>query len=391
MKTINIIGAGASGLMAAQILGQQGFEVHVYDAMPSPLRKFLLAGRGGLNLTHNEDFSSFLEKYTDASENLKPHLEAFPPQATRDWCDTLGIETFVGTSGRVFPKTMKSSPLVRAWLKSLQNVTFHFKHKWTGFDQLKADATILALGGGSWARLGSTGEWVQILRDAGVKVHDLEAANCGFEVNWSKILTDKYAGEPLKGVTFKHNKQVVKGEAVITKYGVEGGAIYALSKPLRETLNNHEKAYLQIDFKPKLSEKEIYERLEIVKKGVNLKDHLRKILNLTPLMIALIYEKIKQNNLPLTPSTITKIIHNYDIEITKIRPIDKAISTAGGVDWQELDENLMLKKHKGVFIAGEMLNFDAPTGGYLLQAAFATGVAAAKGVTQFLSPAAVSN
>jgi uncharacterized flavoprotein (TIGR03862 family) len=348
---VAIYGAGPAGLIAAEKLLQQGFEVHIFDRMVSPARKFLMAGRGGLNLTHSENIEEFLSRYHDCPPWFLDIIRDFSPQDLQTWAHDLGIETFIGSSGRVFPKAMKASPLLRAWLKRLDKAHFHFKHEFTGV-QDGYDATILAMGGGSWAKLGSNGAWVSILRRENIMVHDLTPANCGFKVNWSQHMAKTF-GLPLKNTRFNG----IMGEAMITRDGIEGNAIYALSN----ALSKEKTPRITMDFKPDMAE------IPPNQSKQSLATYYRK-LGLSPAQIALMFE---------TKATSPK---NVTLNLTEAYAIDRAISSRGGVDFNELNADLELKSMKNVYIAGEMLAFDAPTGGYLLQACFSSGVRAAQSI-----------
>ncbi len=388
--------------MAAEMLSAQGFAVSVYERKPSVARKFLMAGRGGLNLTHSEDLSKFIGRYGDKAQTLAPLIESFPPQALRDWCEGLGQKTFVGTSGRVFPESFKASPLLRAWVKRLegQGVRFKLSHDWQGWDndgalvfntpggtvQVTPDATLLALGGASWPRLGSDGSWTALLEGEGVKVAPLQAANCGFTVEWSELFCGRFAGQPLKAVTACFEGASVPGEIMMTERGLEGGAIYALSSRLREAINRDGSAELMLDLKPDLDEAALVERLGKPRGGLSFSNYLRKTLNLSPVAVNLLMESPERKELgSYPPEKLARLIKNYPVTLQEPFPIDRAISSAGGVSFDAVDDNYMLKAKPGVFVAGEMLDWEAPTGGYLLQASFATGVKAAKGIADWLA------
>lgn len=393
-----VIGAGPAGLMAAEALAQGGARVTVYDAMPSAGRKFLMAGRGGLNLTHSEPLPEFLERYREAMPHLRAAVEAFPPDALRDWSAALGQVTFVGSSGRVFPRAFKASPLLRAWLRRLDaaGVHFAFRHRWTGWDaqgQLKfqtpegplavdARAAVLALGGASWPRLGSDGRWVDILAAKGIAISKLRPANSGFTVAWSDVFSARFEGQPLKGVSLTIGSHTVRGEAMITRSGIEGGAIYALSAELREAVLGLGQARLTIALRPDLDIAALTTRLSGTRGKQSLANFLRKAAQLSPVGIGLMQEAAIASGRPLTafsPEQLAALINAVPVQLTGIAPIDRTISTAGGIAFDELDRHFMLRKLPGVFAAGEMLDWEAPTGGYLLQACFATGVAAAEG------------
>jgi uncharacterized flavoprotein (TIGR03862 family) len=397
-KTAAIIGGGPAGLMAAETLAEAGVKVTIYDRMPSLGRKFLLAGRGGLNLTHSEPFEAFVARYGAAAERLRPVLEAFPPQALIDWCHALGEETFVGTSGRVFPKSFKASPLLRRWLRRLerQGVEVRLRHTFRGFDDtgkprvegpdgataaIDADVTILALGGASWPRLGSDGAWAGALRAKGVEVADLRPANCGFDVAWSPVMREKFAGEPLKNVALTFGRTRIRGEAMISVNGIEGGGVYALSGALREAIAAQGFATLWIDLRPDVSPIELVARLRAAKSGQSAANLLRKAAGLDPAAAALAREP---GPLPREAEELAKRIKGVPLHLTGVAPIARAISSAGGIALPALDHNLMLPRLPGVFAAGEMLDWEAPTGGYLLQASFATGRAAGRGALRYL-------
>ncbi|WP_454618548.1 NAD(P)/FAD-dependent oxidoreductase [Bradyrhizobium cenepequi] len=403
-QQVAVIGAGPAGLMAAEVLAQGGAQVTIYDAMPSAGRKFLMAGRGGLNLTHSEPLPKFLARYREAMPHLEAAIEAFPPQALRDWSEALGQPTFVGSSGRVFPKTFKASPLLRAWLRRLDGAGARLllRHRWTGWDNdgrllfqtpeglraVEARATILALGGASWPRLGSDGSWVDLLAATGVKISPLRPANSGFTVAWSDIFRDRFEGQPLKGVALNFGGQEARGEAIVTRTGIEGGAIYALSADLRETILRDGEATLQIALRPDLGIDELTAKLSIPKGKQSFSNFLRKALNLSPIGIGLLQEAAKASGLALpsqSPADLARFINAVPLRLTGIAPVARAISTAGGIAFDELDDNFMLRRLPGVFAAGEMLGWEAPTGGYLLQASFATGAAAGKGVLKWLN------
>jgi uncharacterized flavoprotein (TIGR03862 family) len=401
-KNAAVIGAGPAGLMAAEVLAQGGAAVTVYDAMPSAGRKFLMAGRGGLNLTHSEPFSAFLARYREATPHLAAAIEAFPPQALRDWSHALGQETFVGSSGRVFPKAFKASPLLRAWLRRLDSmgVRLALRHRWTGWDEqgrlrfqtsdgphaTETQATVLALGGASWPRLGSNGAWTEILAARGVKISPLRPANSGFTVAWSDVFRDRFEGQPLKGVAFSFGKHSIRGEAIITRTGIEGGAVYALSAELREAVDKG-RGTLHIGLRPDLGIKELIAKLSAPKGKQSLSNFLRKAVSLSPVAIGLLQEIAKTSGTSLaslSPADLASLINAVPIELTGVAPIARAISTAGGIAFDELDSDYMLRRLPGVFAAGEMLDWEAPTGGYLLQASFATGAAAGRGALKWL-------
>jgi uncharacterized flavoprotein (TIGR03862 family) len=399
-----IIGAGPAGLMAAEVLAQSGAGVTVYDAMPSAGRKFLLAGRGGLNLTHSEVLPAFLARYGVASPHLTPAIDAFPPDALRAWSEALGQPTFVGSSGRVFPQAFKASPLLRAWLRRLDasGVQFALRHRWTGWDSegrlsfqtpdgmrtVDAGATVLALGGASWPRLGSDGAWADTLAAKGVTISPLRSANCGFTVAWSEIFRGRFEGHPLKGVALSFGSHTVRGEAVITKTGIEGGAVYALSADLREAIVSAGQATLRIALRPDIEMSDLVARLSATRGKQSFSNFLRKAAHLSPVAIGLLQEMAMVSGVSLSslsPASLAGLINDVPILLNGTAPIARAISTAGGITFDEIDADFMIRRLPGIFAAGEMLDWEAPTGGYLLQASFATGAAAGRGVLKWLS------
>jgi len=390
--------------MAAEVLAERGARVTVYDRMPSVGRKFLMAGRGGLNLTHSEDIGRFLSRYGAAMPHLRAAIEAFPPAAVRAWCEGLGQDTFVGSSGRVFPKAFKTSPLLRAWLRRLDGagVAFKLRHHWLGWDErgdalfdapegrvsVHADAVVLALGGASWPRLGSDGGWVDVLANAGIAVAPLRPANCGFVVHWSDLFRDRFEGQPLKRIELSFGGQSVRGEALITRQGLEGGGIYALSAPLRDAIAAAGEAVLHIALRPDLTVAELQRRLDAPRRKQSLSTFLRKTVNLSPPAIGLLHEAIASTSgrfAEMDAPDLAALINAVPVRLIGTAPLDRAISTAGGVSFGALDDALMLRTRPGVFVAGEMLDWEAPTGGYLLQASFATGVMAARGALAWLA------
>jgi uncharacterized flavoprotein (TIGR03862 family) len=399
MKAVAVIGAGPAGLMAAEVLADAGCAVTVYDRMPSVGRKLLMAGRGGLNLTHSEPLERFLPRYGSAAARLAPLLEAYKPEALVAWAEGLGQETFVGSSGRVFPKALKASPLLRAWLARLQalGVEIRARHHWTGWDAegrlsfqtpqgeatSSPDATVLALGGASWPKLGSTGAWTEVLAKTGIQISPLRPANAGFDVVWSDLFRDRFPGAPLKGVAVTFGRVRVRGEAMVTRHGLEGGAIYALSAELRDAIAKDGSARLWIDLRPDARVEDLQAKLAEQPLHQSLANRLRKAVHLTPLETNLLREA-HGKALPSDPAALAAAIKGAPLTLTAVRPIERAISTAGGVGFDAVDDDLMLTARPGVFVAGEMLDWEAPTGGYLLQASFATGVAAARGVLRRL-------
>ena len=385
---IVIIGAGPAGLMAAEAALAAGAAVTLCEAMPSPGRKLLLAGKGGLNLTHSEPFERFLSRYGERAALLEPHLAAFGPEALRAWAAQLGIETFVGSSGRVFPSEMKAAPLLRTWLRRLKcaGLRLAVRHRWLGWNAdgslrfatpegevtLMAHTTILALGGASWPQLGSDGGWVPLLAEKGIAITPLAPANCGFDAGWSEVLRRRFAGAPLKPVTLTFAGRSVKGEAVITESGIEGGAIYALSAPLRDAIAATGSATLRLDLKPDWSEERLRHALAKPRGSRSLSSHLARTADLSGVAAALLYEVLSPAVLQ-DPTRLAASVKALPLTLIAPRPLAEAISSAGGVPFDEIDETLMLRRLPGTFVAGEMLDWEAPTGGYLLTACFATG------------------
>ncbi len=392
---IAIVGAGPAGLMAADVLAAQGARVTICERMPSAGRKFLLAGRGGLNLTHSEEMEPFLARYGEAAPRLRAAIAAFPPAAVRAWAEGLGQSTFIGSSGRVFPVSFKTSPLLRAWLRRLDGmgVRFAFRHRWTGWDAsggalfetpdgtvtMQADALVLALGGASWPRLGSDGGWTEMLARSGVAIAPLRPSNCGFLTEWSAIFRDRFEGQPLKRIELSFGGQTIRGEAVITRDGIEGGGIYALSAPLREAVAAHGEAILRIALRPDASTADLQRALEAPRGKQTLSNVLRKASKLSPPAIGLLHEAalaLPRKLTAMSAEALAALINAVPVRLTATAPLKTAISTAGGIAFDEFDDGYMLKRRPGVFVAGEMLDWEAPTGGYLLQASFSTGAAA---------------
>ncbi len=396
---IAIIGAGPAGLMAAEELTAKGYSVDIYDAMPSPARKFLMAGKSGLNITHNEALPDFLTRYTAPDDRLTKLVEQAPPQDIPGWMQGLGIEPITGSTGRVFPKVMKASPLLRAWLIRLAEAgtTLHTRHRWTGWTDTGAlsfdtpdgpvtaapAATLFALGGASWKRLGSDGAWASLMAAKDIALTPFVASNCGFEVSWSDIMIDRFAGEPVKSVTLSigagDDAPTSRGEFVITMTGLEGGGVYALSAPLREQLKKDGHATLTIDLLPDIYRNSLIARLSAPRGKQSLTNHLRKNGRLSPVKIALLREVLDAETFN-SATALADAIKALPLRLTDLSDIDNAISTTGGVSWDALDETLQLKALPGHFCAGEMIDWDAPTGGYLITACLATGRAAAKGI-----------
>ena len=386
MKNISIIGGGPSGLMAADILSANGYSVTIYERKATFGRKFLMAGRGGLNISNSENLDDFIKNYGIKSSIFKNIINNFTPENLRDWCKGLGERTFIGSSGRIFPESFKASPLLRAWIKRLdqQNVIFKLNHNWLGWKKdnlifktksgiiyIESNMTILSLGGASWPNLGSDGSWVKILKDQNIEVSNLQPSNCGFMVEWSKIFSKRFEGKSLKSVSLSFQDKNILGEFIITKNGVEGGAIYTLSSLLREEINKNGEAKLILDLKPDFNIKETNKRLQKPKLKLSITNYLRKTLNLSDVAIGLLMELPDRNN--SSPEKITNNIKSYALILKKPFGINRAISTAGGVTFNSIDKNFMLNNKKNVFIAGEMLDWEAPTGGYLLQACIANG------------------
>jgi uncharacterized flavoprotein (TIGR03862 family) len=398
-KSAIVIGGGPAGLMAAEVLSQRGVKVDVYDSMSSLGRKFLLAGKGGLNLTHSEPFEKFITRYGNRRDKIEPLLKEFGADELREWARGLGIETFVGTSGRVFPVEMKASPLLRAWLKRLSEagVQFHLRHKWKGWNVdkslkfetpdggkiIKADVVILALGGGSWARLGSDGEWTGELRQIGAEVAALRPSNCGFDVSWSDHLRAKFDGSPLKSVALSFGEFQRQGEFIITKEGVEGSLIYAASALIRDEIEAKGGAVIHLDLAPDKTQEQLIEKLSKPRGSRSMASHLEKTLGLKGVKVSLLHEYVSKDDFS-NVEKLAAFIKALPIPIVAPRPLDEAISSAGGVMFESLDKSLMLKAAPGVFCAGEMLDWEAPTGGYLLTACFSSGHAAGLGVLKWL-------
>jgi len=398
-----IVGGGPAGLMAAEALVEQGAHVHIFDAMPSLGRKFLMAGKSGLNLTHDEALKLFLSRFGAAREKLEPALNDFVPGAIRKWAYELGVETFVGTSGRVFPKDFKAAPLLRAWLHSLRErgATIHVRHKWTGwvenetgdalrFDTpdgevaVQADATILALGGGSWPKLGSDGAWTTTLQDKGVEIAPLRPANCGFDVAWSDYLKENFAGAPLKSVRMSFKDQAVPGDAVVTQTGLEGGPVYTLSAVLRDALEQDDAATLNIDLVPGRSLSELTEGLSRPRGKKSMATHLKRNARISGVKAALLREYVPAEDFA-DPARLAAHIKALPVPLLRTRPLEEAISSAGGVKLDAVDDGFMLNAVPGVFCSGEMLDWEAPTGGYLLSGCFATGRTAGDAAFQWIT------
>jgi uncharacterized flavoprotein (TIGR03862 family) len=423
-KSVAVIGGGPAGLMAAEVLAQGGVRVDLYDAMPSVGRKFLLAGVGGMNITHSETFDAFLSRYGARSADIRPLLEAFPPDALREWMHGLGVETFVGSSGRVFPVGMKAAPLLRAWLHRLREagVRFHVRHRWLGWayesprasarsgsetfgDEtgslrfavpggervVKADAVVLALGGGSWSKLGSDGAWVPLLAQRGVEVAPLLPSNCGFDAAgaWSEHLRSRFAGKPLKTVALRFTDAAGrvhqrKGELTLSDTGIEGSLVYALSAPLRDTIAVLGTVTAELDLAPDKTLDRIISEIDHPRGARSLSSHLQSRAGIKGVKMALLREILSPDQLG-DPAKLANAIKSLPLTLVSPRPLDEAISSAGGVRFEALDEHLMLRDLPGVFCAGEMLDWEAPTGGYLLTACIASGRAAGRGTLNYLN------
>lgn len=382
LDRVAIIGGGPAGLMAAQALGGGV----VFDAMPTVGRKFLLAGRGGLNLTHSEPFESFLKRYGSRAAILEPMLREFGPAAVRKWCEELGFETFIGSSRRVFPRSMKAAPILRAWLGK-QGVEVRPRHRWVGWDSsgalsfetpngrvvFRPKATVLALGGASWPKMGSTGSWVPLLRERGLEVRELQPANVGYDVEWSPHFVERYAGQPVKSVTMSFEGRTLQGEFVVTRHGVEGSLLYPFGPALREKLP----CTATLDLLPGVSLEKLEASLARERGSRSLSKHLRQRAGIEGVKLGLVNEFLRGG-------VSAAGLKALPLPLLRPRPLEEAISTAGGVAFEALDENLMLKALPGVFCTGEMLDWEAPTGGYLLTACFATGHAAGLGVRRYL-------
>jgi uncharacterized flavoprotein (TIGR03862 family) len=375
VEQVTVIGSGPAGLMAAEVMARGGLAVTVHEKMPSLGRKLLMAGRGGLNLTHSEPMESFVTRYGEASAWMRPYLDAFPPSALIEWCEGLGEPTFVGSSGRVFPKSMKASPLLRAWLRRLDGlgVKFRTRSEWRG--EMMGDALVLALGGASWPRLGSDGGWTRLLPE--IAITPLCPANCGFAVDWSDVFRTRFAGAPLKTIALTFRGVTVRGEAIITDKGIEGGAVYALSARLRDAIANEGQARLHIDLRPDVA----IDKLGAPRGKASLSTYLRKSAGLSPVAIGLVQEALHRGD----DKPVADLIKDLPLRLSAPFDIARAISTAGGIARSEVDARLMLEKRPGIFVAGEMLDWEAPTGGYLLQGCMATGAAAGRGVLEWLT------
>lgn len=400
-KSVAVIGGGPAGLMAAETISHAGIKAIVYDAMPSVGRKFLMAGKGGLNVTHSEPYEVLLSRYGNRKDFIRPMLENFDANALREWVHQLGITTFVGSSGRIFPAEMKAAPLLRAWLHRLRHggVSFHVRHEWQGWSktnpqalcfqspkgehEVVTDAVVLALGGGSWPKLGSTGTWTKLLEDRGIQVNPLLPANCGFDVAWSEHFRTRFAGQPLKSVVATFAEFDQQGDCVITATGIEGGLIYALSAALRDEITKNGTSTLSLDLMPDKSLASLIEKFSQPRGKQSMANHLRKRLGIEGVKAGLLREVLTAEDIN-DPIKLCSVIKALPIKLISPRPIEEAISSAGGVSFAAVDGRLMLDKLPGVFCAGEMLDWEAPTGGYLLTACYASGKMAGEGVLNWL-------
>ncbi len=403
MSTATVVGGGPAGLVAAEELARAGVAVTVHDRMPSVGRKFLLAGHGGLNITHSEDRDLLLTRYGGSADRLAPMLGVFGPQDLRDWCAGLGEPTFVGSSGRVFPRSFRATPLMRAWLGRLTElgVRVERRQRWTGWTddgglrfvgvdgqttEATADVTVFALGGASWPRLGSDGGWVGPFAGRGVVITPLRAANVGVCVGWTDTFASRFEGTPLKSVALTvrgPRGRTVRGDAMVTRTGIEGGPVYALGAAIRAALDAEGRCVLEVDLRPDLTAGQLADRLRHRRPKDSGSTWLRRAIGLDPVATALVRESTGAA-MPADPVATAELVKAVPVLVTATMPIDRAISTAGGIAWSEVDEQLMLRALPGTFVAGEMLDWEAPTGGYLLQASFSTGVVAARGALAWL-------
>jgi uncharacterized flavoprotein (TIGR03862 family) len=409
---VAVIGGGPAGLMAAEALAEGGVHVDVYDAMPSVGRKFLMAGKGGMNITHSEALEPFLGRYGARQPQIAPLLDAFGPDALRTWLQGLGVETFVGSSGRVFPSDMKAAPMLRAWLHRLKEagVRFHMRHKWVGWNndvaadtarptlrfmtptgeqQVATDAVVLALGGASWPRLGSDAAWVPLMSARDVPVEPLRPANCGFDATWSDYFRERFAGQPVKPVAITltdvdGNVQHRQGEFVVTETGIEGSLVYALSATIRERLRADAEATITLDLLPGLTAQRVLDEVTRPRGSRSMSGHLHSRIGLTGVKLGLLHEALSKEAFADT-TRLARTIKALPLKLVRPRPIAEAISSAGGIPFETLDSRLMIEHLPGVFCAGEMLDWEAPTGGYLLTACFASGLVAGRGALAYVA------
>jgi uncharacterized flavoprotein (TIGR03862 family) len=412
---VAVVGAGPAGLMAAEVMSRAGVRVEIFDAMPSAGRKFLLAGIGGMNITHSEPLDAFVCRYGARRDTLAPLIGRFGPEALREWVHRLGIGTFIGSSGRVFPTEMKAAPLLRAWLHRLREagVQLHMRHRWVGWSDsssseaphallrfetpegeriVQADAVVLATGGGSWPRLGSDGAWVSLLASRGVEVAPLKPSNCGFDANWSAFFQERYAGQPVKSVAIAlalggdgdAQPPFRQGEFVVTQTGIEGSLVYALSAPIRDAIEANGETTIWLDLAPGWSAQRVTDELMRPRGARSMSSHLQSKLHITGVKLGLLRECLSKDEFA-DLERLAQAIKALPLRLTGVKPIDEAISSAGGVTFEALDANLMAERLPGLFCAGEMLDWEAPTGGYLLTACFASGVAAGRGVLDYLA------
>jgi len=390
-KSLAVIGGGPAGLMAADAAAGRGLDVCVFDSMPSPGRKFLMAGRGGLNLTHSEPLNKFYAQYGESAFKIKKYLDIFGPSQIVEWCAGLGVETFVGTSGRVFPKDFKAAPLLRAWIRRLrtQGVKFLMRRRWTGWDDCgrllfetplgnetyAADATVLALGGGSWPSLGSDGLWLNLLTAHDILCNDLKASNCGFDTDWGPFFSTKFAGTPLKSVTLTFGGRTIKGDMMLTATGIEGGPVYALSSAIRDEIALCGQAVVHLDLCPGRSLERLTQDLSYGRGSRSLSAQLKRAAKLPAPALSLVME-CANNTLPSAAADLARLLKSVPLTAKRPRPLAEAISSAGGVRWDQVDDDLQVKARPGLYIAGEMLDWEAPTGGYLLTGCLSTGFAA---------------
>ena len=406
---VAVIGGGPAGLMAAEALASGGARVDVYDAMPSVGRKFLMAGKGGMNITHSEPIEPFLGRYGKRRADIAPLLDVFGPDALRTWLDELGVATFIGSSGRVFPTDMKAAPMLRAWLHRLREarVQFHMRHKWIGWAEpassdahrlrfatpegereMCADAVVFALGGGSWARLGSDAAWVPLMQQREISIAPLLPANCGFDADWTEYFRERYAGQPVKPVSIAVGSvdgtvQHRQGEFVVTSTGIEGSLVYALSSVIRDRLLANGEATITLDLAPGLSAQRVIDEVTRPRGSRSMSSHLHSRIGITGVKLGLLHECLSKEDFT-DAAKLAQAIKSLPLRLTRARPIDEAISSAGGIPFEALDGALMIRQLPGVFCAGEMLDWEAPTGGYLLTACFASGLVAGRGALAYI-------